>query len=134
MEIGKFGSNSLFQQNVIGHSPLQLPTRKALDAAKQNLAEVLGTVNPNSIKFGDIDKTDEKNLIGVEKPIENFINWVDDKQHVAQEATFDVLSGHSDNLHQSVLATQEAGIAFTLLLEVRNKLVEGFKELTRMSI
>ncbi|MGX8717180.1 MAG: flagellar hook-basal body complex protein FliE, partial [bacterium] len=50
------------------------------------------------------------------------------------ETTFDVLSGKSDNLHQSVLATQEAGIAFTLLLEVRNKLVDGFRELTRMSI
>ena len=134
MEIGKFGSNSLFQQNVIGHSPLQPATRQALDAAKQNLAEVLGTVNPNSIKLGEIEKNDDKNLVGFEKPIENFVNWVDDKQHIAQEATFDVLSGRSDNLHQSVLATQEAGIAFTLLLEMRNKLVEGFKELTRMSI
>ena len=134
MEIGKFGSNSLFQQNVIRHSPLQPATRQALDAAKQNLAEVLGTVNPNSIKLGEIEKNDDKNLVGFEKPIENFVNWVDDKQHIAQEATFDVLSGRSDNLHQSVLATQEAGIAFTLLLEMRNKLVESFKELTRMSI
>jgi len=134
MEIGKFGSNSLFQPNVIGRSPLQPTTRQALDAAKQNLAEVLGSTNPNSIKLGDVEKSDEKNLVGFEKPIENFVNWVDNKQHVAQEATFDVLSGRSDNLHQSVLATQEAGIAFTLLLEMRNKLVEGFKELTRMSI
>lgn len=134
MEIGKFGSNTLFQQNVIGHSSLQPATRQALDAANQNLAEVLGTVNPNSIKLGEIEKNDDKNLVGFEKPIENFVNWVDDKQHIAQEATFDVLSGRSDNLHQSVLATQEAGIAFTLLLEMRNKLVEGFKELTRMSI
>ena len=134
MEIGKFGSNTLFQQNVIGHSPLLPATRQALDAAKQNLAEVLGTVNPNSIKLGEIEKNDDKNLVGFEKPIENFVNWVDDKQHIAQEATFDVLSGRSDNLHQSVLATQEAGIAFTLLLEMRNKLIEGFKELTRMSI
>ena len=134
MEIGKFGSNSLFQQNIIGRSLLQPTTRQALDAAKQNLAEVLGTVNPNSIKLGDTEKSDEKNLVGFEKPIENFVNWVDDKQHIAQEATFDVLSGRSDNLHQSVLATHEAGIAFTLLLEMRNKLVEGFKELTRMSI
>ncbi len=134
MEIGKFGSHSLFQQNVIGRLPLQPTTRQALDAAKQNLAEVLGSTNPNSIKLGEVEKSDEKNFVGFEKPIENFVNWVDNKQHIAQEATFDVLSGRSDNLHQSVLATQEAGIAFTLLLEMRNKLVEGFKELTRMSI
>ncbi len=134
MEIGKFGSNSLFQQNVIDRLPLKPSTRQAWDAAKQNLAEVLGSTNHDTIRLGNVEAGDSKNLVGAEKPIENFVNWVDNKQHIAQEATFDVLSGRSDNLHQSVLATQEAGIAFTLLLEMRNKLVEGFKELTRMSI
>lgn len=136
MEIGKFGTPSLFQSSLSGIRPsLHTETQKALDAAKQNLAEVLGTVQPNQIKLGGI--TDTKNVTDsfrAEAPIETFVNWVDDKQHVAQETTFDVLSGKSDNLHQSVLATQEAGIAFTLLLEVRNKLVDGFRELTRMSI
>ena len=136
MEIGKLGSGSLFQTGLTGvRPPLHTETQKALDAAKQNLAEVLGAVQPNQVKIGGIaDPKAIPDPVRVEKPIEEFVNWVDNKQHVAQETTFDVLSGKSDNLHQSVLATQEAGIAFTLLLEVRNKLVDGFKELTRMSI
>lgn len=136
MEIGKLGTASLFQSGLSGiRPPLHTETQKALDAAKQNLAEVLGAVQPNQVKIGGI--ADPKTIpdpIRVEKPVEDFVNWVDNKQHIAQETTFDVLSGKSDNLHQSVLATQEAGIAFTLLLEVRNKLVDGFRELTRMSI
>ena len=106
-----------------------------MDAAKQNLAEVLGSVQPNQVKLGGVvDPKVVPESMHIEKPIEKWVDWVDNKQHIAQAATFDVLSGKSDNLHQSVLATQEAGIAFTLLLEVRNKLVDGFKELTRMSI
>lgn len=136
MEIGKLGTGSLFQSGLSGiRPPMHTETQKALDAAKQNLAEVLGAVQPNQVKIGGIaDPKAIPDSIRVEKPVEDFVNWVDNKQHIAQETTFDVLSGKSDNLHQSVLATQEAGIAFTLLLEVRNKLVDGFRELTRMSI
>ena len=136
MEIGKLGTASLFQSGLSGiRTPLHTETQKALDAAKQNLAEVLGAVQPNQVKIGGIaDSKAIPDPVRIEKPAEDFVNWVDNKQHIAQEATFDVLSGKSDNLHQSVLATQEAGIAFTLLLEVRNKLVDGFRELTRMSI
>ena len=136
MEIGKLGTGSLFQSGLSGiRPPIHTETQKALDAAKQNLAEVLGAVQPNQVKIGGIpDPKAISDPVRVEKPVEDFVNWVDDKQHIAQETTFDVLSGKSDNLHQSVLATQEAGIAFTLLLEVRNKLVDGFRELTRMSI
>lgn len=136
MEIGKLGTGSLFQSGLSGiRPPMHTETQKALDAAKQNLAEVLGAVQPNQVKIGGIaDPKAVPEPLRIEKPVEEFVNWVDNKQHIAQETTFDVLSGKSDNLHQSVLATQEAGIAFTLLLEVRNKLVDGFRELTRMSI
>lgn len=136
MEIGNIGTAPLFQSGLSGvRPPLHKETQKALDAAKQNLAEVLGSVQPDQIKLGGVvDSKAVSESTRIEKPIEKWVDWVDNKQHIAQATTFDVLSGKSDNLHQSVLATQEAGIAFTLLLEVRNKLVEGFKELTRMSI
>ena len=100
--------------------------------ARKNLAEVLG-VDPSTIKFGDkLQKVDGKSQLS--ELFNNFVGYVDGKQKVAQEETFNVLSGQSSNLHQSVLASQEAGLAFTMLLEMRNKLVDGFKELMRMTI
>jgi flagellar hook-basal body complex protein FliE len=46
----------------------------------------------------------------------------------------DIMLGKSDNIHQAMISMQEAGVAFNLLVEVRNKLVESYKELTRMQV
>ncbi len=43
------------------------------------------------------------------------------------ELTKKVLLGDSDQLHQSVIAMQEASVAFTMMVEVRNKLVESYQ-------
>ena len=45
-----------------------------------------------------------------------------------------VMTGESDNLHQSMIAMQEAGVAFNLMLEVRNKMMESYQELMRMQV
>ena len=45
-----------------------------------------------------------------------------------------VLSGESTNLHQAMISIQEAGVAFSLMVEVRNKLVDSYQELMRMQI
>ncbi len=74
-------------------------------------------------------------------PTESFGNMLDGlvqnvsaKQTEATELTKKVLLGDSDQLHQSVIAMQEAGVAFTLMVEVRNKLVESYQELMRMQV
>jgi flagellar hook-basal body complex protein FliE len=59
---------------------------------------------------------------------------VDAKQSAAQAATRKVLLGDSDQLHQSVIAMQEASVAFGMMVEVRNKLVESYQELMRMQV
>lgn len=66
--------------------------------------------------------------------LEGLVHSVDGKQTQAQELTRRVLLGESDQLHQSVIAMQEAGVAFGLMVEVRNKLVESYQELMRMQV
>lgn len=65
---------------------------------------------------------------------ENLVSAVDGKQKDAQALTRDVLLGKTDNLHQSMIAMQEAGVAFQLMVEVRNKVVESYQELMRMPV
>jgi len=57
-----------------------------------------------------------------------------DKQSEAAALTKSVLLGQGAPLHQSVIAMQEASVAFSLMVEVRNKVVEGFQELMRMPV
>ena len=59
---------------------------------------------------------------------------VQSKQADAKEITQKVLLGESDQLHQSVIAMQEAGVSFSLMVEVRNKLIESYQELMRMQV
>jgi flagellar hook-basal body complex protein FliE len=63
---------------------------------------------------------------------DKMVSSVDAKQREASEVTRQVLMGDNDQLHQSVIAMQEAGVAFQLMVETRNKVVESYQELMRM--
>jgi len=71
---------------------------------------------------------------GFGKMLDGLVSMVDAKQAQASDLTRKVLLGDTDQLHQSVIAMQEASTAFSLMVEVRNKLVESYQELMRMQV
>ena len=79
-----------------------------------------GVGAPGATGFGDV--------------IDGLIGSVEAKQEAASAATKSVLLGDTGQLHQSVIAMQEASVAFTMMVEVRNKLVESYQELMRMQV
>ena len=66
--------------------------------------------------------------------LDGLVATVAAKQDAAAATTRNVLLGNTDNLHQSVIAMQEASVAFSMMVEVRNKLVESYQELMRMEV
>jgi len=66
--------------------------------------------------------------------LHQFVDGINDTQKTAEMETRKVLLGQSDNLHQAMIASEESGVAFRLMVEVRNKLVEGFQEVMRMQV
>lgn len=62
------------------------------------------------------------------------ISGVNDKLQTAEVEKAKVMSGETNNLHQAMLSIQEAGVAFSLMNEVRNKLVESYQEVMRMQV
>ncbi len=76
---------------------------------------------------------------GVKKPdfmeaLKSFTENVDELGNKAEDAGNAFLNGEDIDLHEVMIAGEEAGIAFDLLLEIRNKLVEAYKDLIRMPI
>jgi flagellar hook-basal body complex protein FliE len=71
---------------------------------------------------------------GFNDMLNGLVGTVDAKQAQASDLTQKVLLGETDQLHQSVIAMQEASVAFSLMVEVRNKLVESYQELMRMQV
>ena len=43
-------------------------------------------------------------------------------------------AGDSDNLHQVMIALEEAKLSFQLMVQVRNKLLESYQDVLRMQI
>ena len=68
------------------------------------------------------------------KVLENAVSDVNDKMQSAEAAKGQLLTGETNNVHQSMIAVQEANVAFSLMVEVRNKLVDSYQDLMRMSV
>lgn len=66
--------------------------------------------------------------------LDRFVSDVDGKMKAASAEKAKVMNGESTNLHQAMISMQESSVAFTLMVEVRNKLVEGYQELMRMQV
>jgi flagellar hook-basal body complex protein FliE len=71
---------------------------------------------------------------GFASMLEGLVEQVGTKQAEANALTQRVLTGETDQLHQSVIAMQEASVSFSLMVEVRNKLVESYQELMRLQV
>ena len=71
---------------------------------------------------------------GFGEVLNQFVGEVNQKQLDSTQAVNDLLAGKEVPLHQAMIAMQEAGVAFQLMVEVRNKLLEGYQELMCMQI
>jgi flagellar hook-basal body complex protein FliE len=105
--------------NPLTSSPLtriEAPLPKTGGAGLQGL----GKTQPAGESFGQL--------------LDGVVANVEAKEGNAQDMTRKVLLGQSDQLHQSMIAMQEASVAFSMMVEVRNKLVESYQELMRMQV
>jgi flagellar hook-basal body complex protein FliE len=66
--------------------------------------------------------------------LDNLVGTVNAKQVDASAQATQVMMGDSTQLHQSVIAMQEASVALSMMVQVRNKLVESYQELMRMQV
>ena len=64
----------------------------------------------------------------------NYLNQVNDLQLQADRAMVDLASGKTDNLPQLVAAVSEADLSFRLMMGVRDKLLDAYKEIMRMQV
>ena len=91
-------------------------------------AEVIA---PPAQPFTDAVRANQVNFTEV---MTSALNAVDQQQHRAAAMQFAVETGQSDDLVGAMLASQKAGLSFSALVQVRNRLVSGFDEIMRMPV
>lgn len=62
------------------------------------------------------------------------INSLSQKEATANQAVASLAAGEDVEIHQVMLAMQEADIAFRFALQVRNKIVDAYQEIMRMQV
>jgi flagellar hook-basal body complex protein FliE len=101
----------------------------------QQVSEAARTGNVDTLQGAQAAQaTQAVQGVGFGDVLNQFVSEVNDKQIASGQAVNDLLSGKDIPLHQAMIAMQEAGVAFQLMVEVRNKLLEGYQELMRMQV
>jgi flagellar hook-basal body complex protein FliE len=71
--------------------------------------------------------------MGFDDTLKNLISQVDDQLRESAQKTEDFATGKNQSIHEVMIASEKAGISLKFLMQVRNKLLEAYQEIMRMS-
>lgn len=87
-----------------------------------------------NINFG-IDKTEDKaNSSSFGDYLKTALDSANEAQINSDMETTKLLSGESPDMHQALIAGEEARLQMELVVQVRNKLLESYQEISRMQL
>ena len=75
-----------------------------------------------------------KKEVNFEQTLKKFINDVDEAQKFAGESVEKLLTGEIKDIHDVMIAVEKAGTSFELMMEIRNKMVDAYREIMRMQV
>ncbi|TFW18551.1 flagellar hook-basal body complex protein FliE [Duganella callida] len=112
-----------------GFSSLIQADLAALTNAAQNLSNGGGITAAQ--QFG---AQDAQPGFSFAQAMQSALDGVNTQDAAAGQKMADVDSGKSDDLVGAMLASQEAGLSFSMLMQVRNKVMGGLDELIKLPL
>ncbi|MBW1709900.1 MAG: flagellar hook-basal body complex protein FliE [Deltaproteobacteria bacterium] len=79
-------------------------------------------------------KSDKILVPGFKDTLTDSIKKVNELQIKAQQAMQNLSTGRSENIHETMIAMQQAEIAFKMMVQVRNKIMTAYQEIMRMTV
>lgn len=95
----------------------------------QLLPELSGTRNHNSV-----NKLLKEANTSFSDTLNQAVRDVNTLQGEAGEAVQRMVSGEETDIHNVMIAVEKAKTSFELLMEVRNKTIEAYREIMRMQV
>lgn len=68
------------------------------------------------------------------KYLKDAVDSANEAQINADNETTKMITGESEDIHKVLLATEEARLQMELVMEIRNKLLDSYQEISRMQI
>jgi flagellar hook-basal body complex protein FliE len=79
-------------------------------------------------------KTGSTSVSSFSDALNKAVNDVDRLQHEADKSIQSAQTGNTGSLHEAIIALEKADISFRTMLQVRNKLIDAYQEIMRMSV
>jgi len=95
------------------------------------------TLLPNAAtaaKSGAINKTLNENTESFGETLTKAINDVNDLQNEAGKAVTKMVAGEAVDMHDVMIAVEKAKTSFDLLMEIRNKTIDAYREIMRIQV
>jgi flagellar hook-basal body complex protein FliE len=70
---------------------------------------------------------------GFGQTLREAVTQIDQAQGEAQSKIGEVMQGSGGDLHTAMIAVEKADLSFQLMLQVRNKIVAAYQEISRMN-
>ena len=77
---------------------------------------------------------DVKGASSFSEILKNSVLEVDSSQKNADLAVAEMVAGDKKNVHETMISLEKAEIQFRLMMKVRNKILDAYKEVMRMNI
>ncbi|TAJ99480.1 MAG: flagellar hook-basal body complex protein FliE [Candidatus Manganitrophaceae bacterium] len=91
-------------------------------------------IGPNQINPAQAAGGIEKSEASFAETLKESIRQVNDAQLQADQAITDLTAGKQQDLHQTMIAIEKANLSFELMMQVRNKILSAYEEISRMQI
>jgi flagellar hook-basal body complex protein FliE len=66
--------------------------------------------------------------------LKDAISTVNELQKQSDQEIQKLMTGESQDLHNTVIAMQKADLSFQMMMQVRNKIVQAYQEIMRMQV
>jgi flagellar hook-basal body complex protein FliE len=106
-----------------------------LASIKTDAQDLIGAaMTPAQLDGGEATSAESGAGAGFAQSMRAAIHGVDAQDRVATDKMADVDSGRSDDLVGAMLSSQQASLSFSMLMQVRNKVMGAVDELSKLSL
>lgn len=93
-------------------------------------------INPYVVPLPPAEKEEKKasNSATFGELFQEYLQKVNRQQLEAEESLQGLISGEAEELHQVMIATEKARLSLQITVQLTNKVIEAYREITRMQI
>ncbi len=95
-----------------------------------DIQSALGRISPDI----SVGKSADDATQSFSDTLSGFVNNVNDLQNKANDAIDKMASGQTTDVHDVMVAMEKAKVSFDMLLQIRNKMLDAYKQIMQMQM